>query len=334
MLGTIVLLVLSFAIVISVGYIVADRTTLLFAKIMRKRGIIGLDVHKLNKPEIPEMCGLSIITALIIGTILLILLFPTFIRQLLAFILTVLIATLIGSIDVIRPFKATIKPLITAFACLPIFVFQTFDPYPPVPFIVHVRMPVLYFLLIPFLVTLAANAVNMIDIFNGSMAGTSMITSTSLLFCSLILGKYQIAVIYCMLTFCLLGFYKHNKYPSKVFSGDAGSLGVGAALGAIAVIGDLEALTLIATLPLLFNMLFSILSIGRLYERREIKERPTILLDDGSLIANKSEKAPLTLTRLIVASNSMLENDIVKCFYLLSTFSGALAVLTAFLMVI
>jgi hypothetical protein len=58
-----------------------------------------------------------------------------------------------------------------------------------------------------------------------------------------------------------------------------------------------------------------------------------MLLEDGRIAANKGS-APITLTRLLVASSPLREDEIVKSFCVLNVFSGILTVVTALFMVI
>ncbi|HEX9428777.1 MAG TPA: hypothetical protein VF944_00200, partial [Candidatus Bathyarchaeia archaeon] len=49
-----------------VSFPVALVLTRFFMKINAEKEIVGIDVHKLNKPKIPEMCGASIPITLIL----------------------------------------------------------------------------------------------------------------------------------------------------------------------------------------------------------------------------------------------------------------------------
>src|SRR2546428_2583669 len=49
-----------------VSFPVSLVLTRFFMKINAERGIVGIDVHKLSKPKIPEMCGASIPITLIL----------------------------------------------------------------------------------------------------------------------------------------------------------------------------------------------------------------------------------------------------------------------------
>ena len=154
-----------------------------------------------------------------------------------------------------------------------------------------------------------------------------------MLLSALLLGRSE-ALILCL---CLLGpllvFFFFNKFPSKVFSGDVGSLSIGAALGAIAVIGRLEVVAVVAFAPQIMNAFYGLSSMGRLYERREVS-RPVAILEDGRLIATKDPRAPITLARVILARGPLYENEAAKIFFVLATISGILALATAYLIMV
>jgi hypothetical protein len=79
------------------------------------------------------------------------------------------------------------------------------------------------------------------------------------------------------------------------------------------------------------NAFYSLVSIGGLLERRQIKVRPTILNEDQTIAASGESKAPLTLTRLIVARGPLTEQRIAISLAFLTLTSSVLAVLTLLL---
>jgi UDP-N-acetylmuramyl pentapeptide phosphotransferase/UDP-N-acetylglucosamine-1-phosphate transferase len=314
-----------------VAFVVTYLTIPPLASWLKHRGILGIDVHKLDRPKLPAMCGVSIITGLAAGLFSLeVLDGPS--ADIFAFLGTVVIAGVIGVVDDLRPLSSTLKPVLTALAAVPILVLGTFDPHPIFPFIGALRLTILYPVLIVFAIPVTANAVNMLDVFNGSLSGTLTIISLTLAAVLAVSGKTTAMSLAFALFGSLLAFYLFNRYPARVFGGDAGSLAVGAAVGALAVIGRIELVTVVALVPYIMNSFYGLASVGRLYERREIKPRPVRLRSDGMLEATTERHAPVTLTRLILAEGPMSERQIVRVMQLLTILSCALAVL-AFLLV-
>jgi UDP-N-acetylglucosamine--dolichyl-phosphate N-acetylglucosaminephosphotransferase len=312
------------------AFVVTYLATPPLASWLKHRGIVGIDVHKLDRPKIPEMCGLSIIAGLTAGTLSLELL-GGLSPDIVAFLATVLIAGAIGTIDDLRPLNPKLKPALTALAAIPILLLGTYNPHPVFPLIGAFRLTILYPILIFFAIAVPANAVNMLDVFNGSMSGTLTIVSLTLAAVLAVSGKTTAMGLALALFGSLFAFYLFNRYPARVFGGDTGSLAAGAAVGALAVIGRIELVAIVALVPYIMNAFYGLASIGRLYERREIKPRPVRLRSDGMLEATTDRHAPVTLTRLILAEGPMPERQIVRVMQLLAVLSSAMAVL-AFLL--
>jgi len=297
----------------------------------KEKGIVGIDVHKPEKPEIPEMGGLSILISIVITTVILTIVYNDLVKFFVTFSMVVVTVGIIGAVDDIKTLNPKLKPTLTALASLPIIIFGTYVPRPVFPIIGRTRLTIVYPLLIMAGLAVSTNAVNMLDVFNGSMAGTCSILFLTLLISSIILGSNIGVLLSATMLGSLIAFFYYNKYPAKIFSGDVGSLTVGAAIAAIAIMGRLEIITIIAMMPHIMNGFHSLASIGGLLERRQIKARPTKVLTDGRLAASKDPKAPITLARLVLAGGPLHEDEVVKIFILLSIYSGILAILTALL---
>ena len=315
-------------------FAVTFLSTPVVAKFMRSHGITGKDVHKIGGPEIPEMCGVAVLLGLSVGVIGYAIIAPGSARVAMAWLGTILIAGAIGIIDDRHPLGPKTKPLLTAIACVPILLLGTYTPYPILPFLGEARLTIVYPLLIPLAIAVTSNAVNMMDVMNGAMPSTIAIIATMLTGILLVSGEWKVAVLSAGLLAAMLAFFYFNRFPAKVFSGDTGSLAVGAALGGLAILGRMEVVVVVALMPQIMNAFYGLSSVGRLYERREIRQRPTKLLTDGKLAATAEKNAPITLARLILAAGPSTERDIVRGMMLLTVLSSILAVLTYWLMVV
>lgn len=312
----------------ALSFLLTYALTPLVAKRMEEAGKVGVDVHKPGRPRIPEMGGLSILASLAASSLVLIYLYPARLREYVSFILTVLLVGAVGAMDDLKPLNPRLKPFLTAVASLPLVFLGAYDPHPALPFIGRVRLTIVYPLLIPFGIAVPANAVNMMDVLNGVMPGTCGIVSLTALASLLVLGRVEEASLPAILLGALLAFYAYNKFPAKVFSGDVGSLSVGAALGAIAILGRIEVVMVVAMMPHIMNAFYGLSSIGRLYERREIQVRPIRVLEDGRLAVNPAKGAPITLTRIILAQGPLTEKEVLNAMLALTAFSSALAMVT------
>lgn len=325
--------VTSIALIFIITFLATFIATPAVAKLMKRRGITGEDVHKLSKVKIPEMCGLAILFGLTIGITAYAVLRPSSVREAVAFLGTVLIAGGIGIVDDLRPLGARVKPLLTAVACLPILILGTYVPDPVIPLIGHVRLTLVYPILIPIAIAITSNGINMMDIMNGSMPGTVAIIAAAATAVLIISGDLQTASLAAGLLAAMLAFYYFNRFPSRVFGGDTGSLAVGAALGALAILGRIETVMVVAMIPHIMNAFYGLASVGGLRERREIHQRPIRLLDNGLLKASTEKGAPVTVARLILAEGPLGEKDIVRGIIILTAVSSCLALITYWIMV-
>lgn len=304
---------------------------------MKSLGIVGADIHKKDKPLIPEMGGIGVLIGLSASIITASALFPNRALDLASFLATALIAGLIGAYDDLKTLNPVIKPFLTLFASLPILILylQTY-PYPPplvLPIVGKTRLTIIYPLMIPITIAVTSNAVNMMDPFNGTMSGTCSITSFVLLISAILLKRNEAVLISSALLAALIALYYFNKYPARTFSGDVGTLSIGAALGALAITGQLEIIAAVAFMPQIMNAFYGLSSIGRLYERRDVT-RPVHVLDDGRVAASDDERAPITLARMILARGPLTEQEAVRLFLILSAISGVLALVTMCLLMV
>jgi UDP-GlcNAc:undecaprenyl-phosphate/decaprenyl-phosphate GlcNAc-1-phosphate transferase len=137
--------------------------------------------------------------------------------------------------------------------------------------------------------------------------------------------------LYASLLFTLLGFFHYNRYPSRAFSGNVGQLSIGASLGALAILSRTEIASIVAMFPNIQNSFFFLSKIRRFTEHRELKARPTRLLDDGRLASSEDPAAPLTLVRTLVVEGPRTEQEIVSDIWGLFLASTTLAVITLLL---
>ena len=157
------------------------------------------------------------------------------------------------------------------------------------------------------------------------------IASFALTISLFIIQNYEIAVASLPLGFVSLAFYKYHKFPSRIFPGDSGALTLGVMYGVIAIVGHVEIIAAVALLPAVINSFLFLASVKRIVEHRQIKN-PTTHTDDFKLMATTDKDSPVTLVRLILASERMTEKQIGCVIFKLALFSAALAIITAFMM--
>lgn len=102
----------------------------------------------------------------------------------------------------------------------------------------------LYGLFILFILVGSSNAVNLTDGLDGLAGGLSAIAYVAFALISLMVGYEDIGIFSLVLSGALIGFLVFNVHPAKVIMGDTGSLALGGAMGAIAILTHRE-LTLV-----------------------------------------------------------------------------------------
>ena len=105
--------------------------------------------------------------------------------------------------------------------------------------------PVLYFVFIFFVVAGASNAVNLTDGLDGLAAGSCAIVLLAYVAISIASGQEGLALLSACLVGASVGFLWFNAFPASIFMGDTGSLGLGGAIGALAVMTQTELLLII-----------------------------------------------------------------------------------------
>ncbi|HED24181.1 MAG TPA: phospho-N-acetylmuramoyl-pentapeptide-transferase, partial [Firmicutes bacterium] len=102
-----------------------------------------------------------------------------------------------------------------------------------------------YPLLMIFLVAASTNAVNLTDGIDGLAAGTAIIALAAYTCIAFLIGSGSLVLFGTALIGALAGFLIYNRNPARVFMGDAGSLALGGALAALAVLTKTELLLVI-----------------------------------------------------------------------------------------
>lgn len=110
-----------------------------------------------------------------------------------------------------------------------------------VPFInEYVDFGIMYIPFIIFVVLAVTNSVNLTDGLDGLASGVTLIVAFAFALIALNMGDNNMTVAMAALSGACGGFLVHNKYPAKVFMGDTGSMALGGAIVAAAVILKME----------------------------------------------------------------------------------------------
>ena len=100
---------------------------------------------------------------------------------------------------------------------------------------------VLYYVLVVFVLVGTSNAVNLTDGLDGLASGT--VAAAAIFYAVLMYGTdHGLMVFSAAIIGACIGFLWYNHHPARIFMGDTGSLALGGALAAVAILSHTEAL--------------------------------------------------------------------------------------------
>ena len=274
-----------FAFIVSFAFTFA--TTPLVRRFAFKIGAIDIpkDNRRMHKKPTPRIGGLAIIFGFTVATLC----FAQPSRQLYGTLAGAAIIAVMGVIDDCKNLPAKLKFVIQIIAALVVVFagdikidvftnpnFLSDNPYWVLPEWLSVTLTVIWIVFI-------TNAVNFIDGLDGLAAGVSAIMSISLVFISIRVGEYSIAILGIALMGSCFGFLPYNFNPAKIFMGDTGSTFLGFMLATLSIQGVFKSYAVISfAVPLLilglplFDALFAMI-------RRILRGQSPMTADRGHL---------------------------------------------------
>ena len=274
-----------FAFIVSFAFTFA--TTPLVRRFAFKIGAIDIpkDNRRMHKKPTPRIGGLAIIFGFTVATLC----FAQPSRQLYGTLAGAAIIAVMGVIDDCKNLPAKLKFVIQIIAALVVVFagdikidvftnpnFLSDNPYWVLPEWLSVTLTFIWIVFI-------TNAVNFIDGLDGLAAGVSAIMSISLVFISIRVGEYSIAILGIALMGSCFGFLPFNFNPAKIFMGDTGSTFLGFMLATLSIQGVFKSYAVISfAVPLLilglplFDALFAMI-------RRILRGQSPMTADRGHL---------------------------------------------------
>jgi UDP-N-acetylglucosamine--dolichyl-phosphate N-acetylglucosaminephosphotransferase len=244
-------------------FLVAFFATLYLTKKFISRfhsgGFVVRDMYKPERPNIPTMGGIALIGGIMVSLVASEVLIRNtdFIVKLLLFYFVIFIYGMFGLLDDLIRIKSRFKKIyILFFLALPIALLQVSGDI-NIPFInvsFHIGW-VKAFIIAPLYVMVVANLINMHAGFNGLDSG---LTCVLLMFAGLKAYNQQDGDTLLYLAPVLGGiiaFFWYNKYPSRIFSGNTGSLMFGAAVGGLLILYNLLIFGIIILIPHIINFI-------------------------------------------------------------------------------
>jgi UDP-N-acetylglucosamine--dolichyl-phosphate N-acetylglucosaminephosphotransferase len=255
-------------------------------RMLREKGITGIDVHKPDRPEIPKGGGFVLLFAIVFALLVVVGL-TTFQSEsvemvgLFAALVSILLASMIGLLDDQLDFSNRAKVILPMVATIPMMAVSVGTPTMNIPFIGTVNFGIAYALIIvPLMMTFIIDASNMYGGMNGLEVGLSSVNASGLVVYVLLIpviqgavispDQLQAGIVAAALLGASLGFLIFNKYPAKVLPGDVGRLPIGAAMAAALIIGNMDRLAILMYAPFAINFLLYL--IYRVYVKRKNME--------------------------------------------------------------
>lgn len=284
-------------------------------------GMVGFDVNKLEKTPVAELGGIAALVAFSVSISLVIglqkLLGTVAEPPFLAAISVFFMAAMIGLIDDISDLRQRLKAIAVGFAALPLMLVHLGQTEIHLPLGYAWMFPgewrLLYWLfLVPIGVSGMANAMNMSAGYNGLETGQIAVVAAALLAVGLVRGSPDVSLlVFGSILGCTLGLYRFNRFPARLFIGDIGTLGLGAALAAGAILAHIEFFGLIAIGPAFYE-LFATVSYGFKGANGHRKEacRHPVIDPDGTLHP-PSGASRYTLAFALLSRHPMTEKRLV-----------------------
>ena len=312
-----------------------------FLRFLTKKGRLSEDAHKSPPTKVPEPGGPILFVAALIGEIEVAVGFQSWVPV--AIMIGAGVAFVIGLADDLFVLGGKTKPLlllVAGVAFVGMVLFRS-DLYRPV-----IAFPILgdtapHFFIYTVLAVVAfpvvSNAFNMMDAFNGEISWFTLLTSIALLVGVSLHAAYASGFSMARVGATLplvavaVGFLLFNRYPSRAFDGDSGSLVFGAMFAGLAITGGVEIAAIIAIVPAILNSFYTLSSVRGFVERRKMSFRPTYIGSDGLLYPSTEPNAPNTLIRLVLLAGPLSEKDLVKELVYLTLVACLFSVVTSVL---
>ncbi len=106
----------------------------------------------------------------------------------------------------------------------------------------YLDLGIFYIPFMIFVIVGTVNSVNLTDGLDGLASGVTLIVLSFFAVVSFTMAKASIVIFSLALAGACLGFLIHNAHPAKIFMGDTGSLALGGAISALAVLLNLPLL--------------------------------------------------------------------------------------------
>jgi UDP-N-acetylglucosamine--dolichyl-phosphate N-acetylglucosaminephosphotransferase len=313
-----------------ISFVITLIVTPVAIRYFRLVGITTRDVHKRNKPLLPQSLGVPV-AAGVVGSLLAYIFVQVFIFNnyagstiVFAALTSIILVMFGGFLDDINSSQISSrynegkkglnkwqKILLTAPAVVPLMAIVAGDTVIYLPFVGHINIGLLYpLLVVPAGIIIASNMVNMLGGFNGIEVGMGLIYTFSLGLFALMHEKTIASLIFFTTSAALLAALKYNFYPAKILPGDSIQYLMGSVVAIGAILGGIEAVAIITMIP------FIVQAFIKFYAIHKLQKTPAdmgVLQRDGSIKSRYGKKI-WSLTHIVMNLGRFKEWQIVLIF--------------------
>ena len=280
-----------------------------FIRKLIEKKLVVRDFYKPDKKFVPTGGGIAIILISLLGLSLNSLFFKF---ETMNYVILVVISSfaLFGILDDMIDIGRASKLLIMYYCSYPLIQYVTHTTV-AFPLLGYVDLGSIYLqLIVPTYVLVAANLINMHSGYNGMSSGLSVMILMSLIIKSLIIMDIENIFSIISITGATFGFYLFERYPSKIFWGNIGSLAIGSAIGVFIVVQGFVVSGFIMLIPHTINFL--------LYAYWKIRKYPIAkfgkIRSDGTLEVPN----PLTLKWILPYYMRVNEKQATKAMFIVT----------------
>jgi UDP-N-acetylglucosamine--dolichyl-phosphate N-acetylglucosaminephosphotransferase len=221
---------------------------------LTEKGILARDQYKHKLTMIPERGGIAILLVAMVCFSLNTLFFKFSTTNYVALIVIALFG-LFGILDDMIDIGRVTKLLLMYYCSYPLIQYAAISAF-EFPAIGNFDTAILYLqFVVPTFVLVSSNLVNMHSGFNGLSSGLSTIVLLSLITRSVLIGDIENIFAIVCITGATMAYLFYDRYPSKIFWGNIGSLTIGAAIGTLIVIQGFVISGFIMLIPHTINFL-------------------------------------------------------------------------------
>jgi len=278
-------------------------------------GLVGKDMHKQEKSKIAEAGGISVMFGFSVG-ILLYIAINTFyfennlyLTPLFAILCVLFLSMILGAVDDLLGWKKglgkKVRIAMLIFVAIPLMAINAGESE-----MLGIEFGLLFpLILIPIGILGTTTTFNFLAGYNGLEAGQGILIISALAVVTFLNGNAWLSVVALCMVAALISFYIFNKYPAKIFPGDTLTYPVGALIGVMAILGNIEKIAIFFFIPYILEFFLKL--------RGGLKKESFAKLEKDGTLKMPYEKIygleHLAIKILKKTKGRVYETDVVLC---------------------